>query len=215
MRYNDLEISKISHDCFQIIGSKIIYTDPYKIESRFQPADIILVTHEHFDHFSPDDIRKISRPNTSFVAAEFVSSQMPADLTFKTSQFLAAGNSVDIDGVKIEAVPAYNTNKFKAPGQLFHPKGEGRVGFIIELDGNRLYLAGDTDFVPEMGELSNIDVAFLPVSGTYVMSAKEAVEAARTINPKVAIPMHYGAIVGSRDDAEYFRQNAPCKVEIL
>jgi L-ascorbate metabolism protein UlaG (beta-lactamase superfamily) len=215
MRYNDLEISKISHDCFQIIGSKIIYTDPYKIEQRIQPADIILVTHEHFDHFSPDDIRKISRQNTSLVAAEFVSSQMPADLTFKTSQFLAVGNSVDIDGVKIEAVLAYNTNKFKAPGQPFHPKGEGRVGFVFELDGNRLYLAGDTDFIPEMGDLQNIDVAFLPVSGTYVMSAKEAVEAARTINPKVAIPMHYGAIVGSRDDAEYFRQNAPCKVEIL
>lgn len=215
MRYNGIEIARIVHSCFQIIGSRIIYIDPYKIESRIQPADIILVSHEHFDHFSPDDIRKIMGPETTLVAAEFVNSQMPKDLIIEKSQFIAVGNTVEVDGVKIEAVPAYNTNKFKAPGQPFHPKGEGRVGFVITLDNIRIYHAGDCDFIPEMADLDNIDIALLPVSGTYVMTAKEAVEAVRIIAPKLAIPMHYGSIVGSRSDAEYFKANAACKVEIL
>ena len=214
MRYNGLDIIRLNHSCFQITGSRIIYTDPFKIAGG-PPADLILVSHEHFDHFSPEDIRKICSGKTTLVAGEFINTQLPPDLTCEVRHFLAAGHSVEVDSIKIRAVPAYNTNKFRAPGQPFHPRGEGRVGFVFEIDGKRLYHAGDTDFIPEMGELGEIDVAFLPVSGTYVMTPKEAVEAARTINPKLAIPMHYGAIVGSLKDAEEFKANAPCRVEIL
>jgi L-ascorbate metabolism protein UlaG (beta-lactamase superfamily) len=110
MRYDGLNIERLNHDCFQITGSKIIYTDPFKIGGGPQ-ADLILVSHEHFDHFSPDDIRKITGAKTAFVAGEFVNTQIPADLNFEIRHFLAAGHSVEIDGVIIKAVAAYNTNK--------------------------------------------------------------------------------------------------------
>ncbi len=186
MRFNGIDIVRLNHACFQITGSRIIYADPFQIEGG-PVADLILVSHEHFDHFSPDDIRKIAGPKTALVAGEFVGAQMPADLVFEVRHFLAAGHEVTVDSIRIRAVPAYNTNKFKAPGVPFHPRGEGRVGFVFEIDGTKIYHAGDTDLIPEMGQLGNVDVALLPVSGTYVMTAKEAAEAAAIINPRLAI----------------------------
>jgi len=117
--------------------------------------------------------------------------------------------------VVIEAVPAYNLNKFREPGTVFHPRAEKRLGFIAALDGTRVYFAGDTDFIPEMKSIK-CDIALLPVSGTYVMTAEEAAEAAKAINPKIAVPMHYGAIVGSEADAKKFKSLVKnCQVEIL
>jgi L-ascorbate metabolism protein UlaG (beta-lactamase superfamily) len=130
-------------------------------------------------------------------------------------QVVAPGDRIDVGGVGIEAVAAYNTNKFREPGKPFHPKADGKVGYIVTLAGTRIYHAGDTDQIPEMARAVGVDVALLPVSGTYVMTADEAIQACTTIGPKLAIPMHYGAIVGSVADAEAFCKGAGCRAEIL
>jgi L-ascorbate metabolism protein UlaG (beta-lactamase superfamily) len=120
-----------------------------------------------------------------------------------------------VGNVQIEAVPAYNVNKFREPGKAFHPKGESRLGFVVEMDGTTVYHAADSDLIPEMQHIK-CDIALLPVSGTYVMTAEEAAQAVAAIKPKIAVPMHYGAIVGSSSDAEKFKSLVKdCQVEIL
>jgi L-ascorbate metabolism protein UlaG (beta-lactamase superfamily) len=128
---------------------------------------------------------------------------------------VAPGDRVEVGGVVVEAVAAYNTNKFREPGKPFHPKADGKVGYLIGIGGIRIYHAGDTDQIPEMATAAGVDVALLPVSGTYVMTADEAIAACAAIAPRLAIPMHYGSIVGSVADAETFRRGAGCRVEIL
>ena len=196
-------IKWLGHAGFKIKGEKTIYIDPFKISDN-EPADIIIVTHEHFDHLSPEDIKKIQAEKTVIVTTPDCFSKVSGNV--KT---ISPGKSIDVDGIKIEAVPAYNTNKH------FHPKANGWIGVIVTVNGKRIYHAGDTDNIPEMSNLKNIDIALLPVSGTYVMTAEEAANAANRIMPKVAVPMHYGAIVGTSADAEKFRKLCKCKVEIL
>jgi len=184
----------LSHDCFKVeAGGKVIYTDPFRITQKGLPtADIILVTHEHYDHCSPEDIAKIAGPDTVIVSPGDCEGKLRGDV-----RFVKPGDTTEVDGIKIEVVPSYNTNKD------FHPKSNGWVGYIFTVDGVRIYLAGDTDYIPEMKDY-RCDIALLPVSGTYVMTAEEAVQAADDIKPKVAVPMHYGAIVGEVSDAERF-----------
>jgi len=196
-------IKWLGHAGFKITGDKTVYIDPFKINET-EPADIIICTHEHFDHLSPEDIKKVQAGKTVIVTTPDSFSKVSGNV--KT---LVPGQSMDVDGIKIEAVPAYNLNKH------FHPKDNKWMGVIITINGQRIYHAGDTDSIPEMSSLKNIDVALLPVSGTYVMTAEEAADAANRINPKVAVPMHYGAIVGTKEDAEKFRKLCRCKVEIL
>jgi L-ascorbate metabolism protein UlaG (beta-lactamase superfamily) len=124
------------------------------------------------------------------------------------------GQKITVDTVLVETVPAYNVNKFRSPGQPFHPKQEQMLGFIVTMNGVRIYHAGDTDPIPEM-EGMKVDIACIPVGGTYVMIAEEAAEAARRIKPKIAIPMHYGSIVGNQGDADKFKKLASCEVQIL
>ena len=191
----------LGHDTFKVTGEKVIYTDPFKIRKQ-DVADIILVTHEHYDHCSPEDIRKISGPKTIIVA--------PADCAAKlkgTIKTVKPGDVVEVSGITIEAVPSYNTNK------QFHTKDKGWVGYIFTISGQRIYIAGDTDYIPEM-KTFRADIALLPVSGTYVMTAEEAVQAALDIKPKIAIPMHYGSIVGSKDDARKFAELLKGKVTV-
>jgi len=197
------DIHWLGHDTFKITGRKVIYTDPYKIK-RKDTADIILITHEHFDHCSPEDVKKIQGPETVIVATPDCAGKLPG--TLKT---VKPGDRVTVGGVEIEAVPSYNTNK------AFHTRDKDWVGYIITIDGRRIYLAGDTDYIPEMKTFRNIDIALLPVSGTYVMTADEAVKAALDIGPKVAIPMHYGSIVGGRADAERFAEALKGRIETL
>lgn len=213
MKLLNLEFTRIAHDTFRIAGSKVIYTDPYKVTKRDE-ADLVLVSHEHFDHMSVDDLKKVCGLATTIVASPLCKEGLRA-VRAKETRFLEPGGKLTVDGVTVEAVPAYNVNKFREPGTVFHPKAEKRLGFIITLDGTRVYFAGDTDFIPEMKSIK-CDIALLPVSGTYVMTAEEAAEAAKAINPKIAVPMHYGAIVGSDADAKKFKSLVKnCQVEIL
>ncbi len=196
-------IKWLGHDTFKISGEKVIYTDPYNIKQP-DKADIILITHEHYDHFSPEDISKILGPNTVLV--------LPSDCSGKINakEFIVKpGDKLTVEGIEIEVVPAYNVNK------KFHPKEKGWLGYIFKVAGKRIYIAGDTDYIPEMKNFKDVDIALLPVSGTYVMTADEAVQAALDIKPKVAVPMHYGSIVGSENDAKYFAEKLKGKIEVI
>jgi L-ascorbate metabolism protein UlaG (beta-lactamase superfamily) len=195
------KINWLGHDGFRIDAAKTIYIDPYQI-SDGPEADLILITHEHFDHCSPEDVAKIQHPGSVIVTEKDSAPKLSGDVRVVT-----VGESLSIDNIQIEAVPAYNTNKD------FHPKSKGWLGFIVDIDGVKVYHAGDTDFIPEMNDF-NTDIALLPVSGTYVMTADEAVEAALAIDPKIAIPMHYGAIVGGGDDATKFKDALEGKIEV-
>ena len=192
----------LGHDGFRIEAAKTIYVDPYQISSG-PKADLILITHEHFDHCSPEDVAKIQQSETVIVTEKDSAKKLSGDV-----RVIAPGESVKVDDVTVEAVPSYNTDKD------FHPKKNAWLGFIVEVDGVRIYHAGDADFIPEMKDF-NVDIALLPVSGTYVMTADQAVEAALAIQPKLAIPMHYGAIVGDEGDALNFKKALEGKVEVL
>jgi L-ascorbate metabolism protein UlaG (beta-lactamase superfamily) len=213
MKLMNLDIRLIAHDTFRIAGPKVIYIDPFKMTER-EPADILLFSHEHFDHFNPEDFEKVLSPETTIVASVLCKDGLK-NVKSKATHFIEPGQKTSVDGVEIEAVPAYNINKFREPGQAFHPKGAGGCGFVLQMNGTKVYHAGDTDCIPEMSSIQ-CDIALLPVSGTYVMTADEAAEATRAIKPKLAIPMHYGAIVGSSADAEKFKSLVKnCQVEIL
>jgi len=213
MNLLNLEFTRIAHDTFKIKGSKVIYTDPFKVANRDE-ADIVLLSHEHFDHLSLEDLKKVIFPGTTIIASSLCKDGLKG-VQVKETRFLDPGGKITVGKVEIEAVPAYNVNKFREPGKAFHPKGEKRLGFVISMDGTRVYFAGDTDFIPEMNDIA-VDIALLPVSGTYVMTAEEAAEAALAIHPKIAVPMHYGAIVGSEADAKKFKSLVKhCQVEII
>jgi len=207
-----LKISWLGHDGFKIKNGKTVYIDPYQVKAGDE-ADIILITHEHFDHLSSGSIKRIASPKTTIVTTPVVKSQL-SGTTVKEILAAKPGQKILIDGISVETVPSYNVNKFRSPGEPFHSKQEEMLGFIVTMNGVRIYHAGDTDSIPEM-EHPNVDIALLPVSGTYVMTAEEAAEASKRIKPKVAIPMHYGSIVGDERDAERFKKLASCEVHVL
>lgn len=198
------KLTWLGHDGFKYAGPPVIYFDPYEIPGG-EAADLILITHDHFDHCSPSDVAKIQRPDTVIVTTPEAAAKLSG-----TVVVLRPGEQTNAFGLTIETVPAYNINK------QFHPRKAQHLGFIVTLEGVRLYHAGDTDFIPEMQNLQ-VDIALLPVSGTYVMTAREAAQAAQAIKLQVAIPMHYGAIVGSEADAQTFRSllEGRVRVEIL
>jgi L-ascorbate metabolism protein UlaG (beta-lactamase superfamily) len=197
------KIHWLGHDSFRLEGEVTVYIDPWKLPPNSPKADIILITHDHYDHCSPEDVAKIQKADTVIVTIPAAARKLKGEV--KT---VKPGDKITVKGIEIEAVPAYNTDK------QFHPKEAGHVGFIVTLGGKRIYHAGDTDFIPEMKGLK-VDIALLPVSGTYVMTAEEAAKAADAIKPEVAIPMHYGEIVGSERDAERFKELTSVQVTIL
>jgi L-ascorbate metabolism protein UlaG (beta-lactamase superfamily) len=192
----------LGHDTFKIVGERVIYTDPFRIKKN-DKADIILITHEHYDHCSPADVKLVQGPNTVIVTTADCAKKLTGKVVI-----VRPGDKITVGGIEIEAVPSYNTNK------QFHPKPNGWVGYIFTVKGQRIYIAGDTDYIPEMKHFT-ADIALLPVSGTYVMTAEEAVKAALDIKPKIAIPMHYGSIVGSKNDADRFSAGLKGKIEVV
>jgi len=214
LQYEGMQITWLGHDGFKLNKDKVVYVDPYKLGAKPEPADLVFVTHEHFDHLSVDDLKKVVTPATTVVTIAACQSAAK-ELKPKAVRVVSPGDHLIVDGVNVEVLPAYNTNKFRSPGNPFHPKSDGKVGFILTIGGVRIYHAGDTDEIPEMASAKGVDVALLPVSGTYVMTAQEAIKACNALQPKLAIPMHYGAIVGSEADAETFRKAVKCRVEIL
>ncbi len=187
----------LGHDSFRLDGPPVIYFDPWQLSGKPPVADLILVSHEHFDHCSPDDVAKIRGPHTVILAGGNAAKQL------KDARAVRPGDRLTAAGVEVEVVPAYNVNKFRAPGIPFHPKNAGHVGYVVAVEGVRVYFAGDTDAIPEMAQIA-CDVALLPVSGTYVMTLEEAVEAARTLSPQIVVPMHYGAGIGTPQDGQRF-----------
>ena len=180
-------------------ASTTIYIDPWKIDNPAQRADIILLTHDHYDHYSQTDLKAVSDASTRVVA--------PMSALLVTDR-ITPGNNIIIKDVSILAVPAYNL------GKAFHPKANGWVGYIVTIKGNKIYHSGDTDKIPEMKGLV-VDVALMPVGGAYTMDAKEASDAIKDIKTVYAIPIHYGDIVGSRKDAKEFAGLCSCDVRIL
>lgn len=218
MEINGIELKWLGHAGFLIENSRVIYIDPYNIRDGLEKADLILLTHSHYDHCSVADIKKIIKEGTKIL--------MPADCQSKITRFdvpikmeiVEPGKELDLGGVKISALEAYNTDKH------FHPKDESWVGYLVKMNNVLIYHAGDTDVIPEMQKLTGHKqegkkfVALLPVGGRFTMTAEEAAEAAKIIKPDLAIPMHWGSIVGSEDDAKEFKElceDEGINVEIL
>jgi L-ascorbate metabolism protein UlaG (beta-lactamase superfamily) len=183
-----------------------VYIDPWMVTTD-DPADVIFITHAHFDHYQPDDIEKIRKDGTKIVAPHDIARELSGDVTP-----VSPGDSLNVAGIDVQAVPAYNVVKERLQA---HPKENNWVGYLLSLGSNSYYHAGDTDHIPEL-ESVRADVAFLPIGGTYTMDPGEAAGLAKAINPQIAVPMHYGFVVGSPSDAERFAKEAdPVKVETL
>lgn len=188
-----------------IKGSKTLYFDPYGIVSDAPRADYVFVSHPHLDNYSEKCINKIMDEFSTIILPLNVS---PINKNGHTI-YVKPEQTLDFDGIKIKTICAYNIDK------RYHEKNANWLGFIVEMDGIRYYHAGDTDIIPEMNNLQNIDIAFIPVGGTYTMDVKEALEAIKIIKPKVAIPIHFGMISGTYDDAEEFVDKCPADSFIL
>ena len=200
----------LCHSSIKINGDRIIYIDPYKIEDVQNDADLIFITHTHYDHFSPEDITKIKKQNTVIIIPEDGYSQC-LQMGFKDYQvnIVEPNKRYQVHGVNFETVPAYNIKK------SFHPKENKWVGYILELRSASYYITGDTDMNEDNVKVE-CDVAFVPVGGTYTMDAIEAAKFINEIQPRIAVPIHYGTIVGTKADAEKFegllKNTIECKI---
>lgn len=206
-----LNITVYTQSCIRISCDEgVVYFDPFRMKEAPHDADYILVTHDHFDHFSPEDIDKVSKSGTILIVPEkmLVKAGEVSHLV-RQIETVSVDQKRVIDGLKIETVPAYNVLK------PFHPKSAGWVGYILITEDKRIYVAGDTDITKENKQVK-CDIALIPIGGKYTMDAKKAAELINTICPSVAIPTHYGSVVGSMNDAKVFSDHvkAPTEVEI-
>ena len=191
-------IEVLYHSSIRISKNKAIYIDPFKIDKDYNDADIVFITHDHFDHYSEEDIDKVINENTTIIIPkELLTKILRKGINKNTVITVESNKEYMVQGIKFETIPAYNTNK------TFHPKENDWVGYIITLDGIRYYIAGDTDITEENRKVK-CDVAFVPVGGTYTMDFKEAAQLINEIQPKIAVPIHYGSVVGTKQDATDF-----------
>lgn len=202
-----VKITRFIHTTIRIKSKgTIIYIDPYKIAND-DKADYIFITHDHYDHLSIEDIKKLLKKETKIFVPNSV---IPKVLQFSENETIGfdLNEKLELDGFSVDIVPAYNTDK------EFHKQNTDWCGFIITIENKRIYYAGDTDVIPEMNLITDIDLAILPVSGVYVMDAEEAANATAIIQPELAMPAHYGPIVGTEKDAITFKNKAHCDVVI-
>ncbi len=210
--YKNISIQQLGHDGFLIWYKwKNIIIDPFQIKENLQ-ADYIFLTHNHKDHLSLDDIQKIIKDNTIIICPNACEENLMNMMNKKI--FLDQNDNLTLDNFGVKTIPAYNIDKFRSPSILYHPKESGFVWYIFNFDWTKVYHAWDTDIIPEMENLYP-DIALLPVSWVYTMTAQEAVKSIELIKPQVAIPMHYDSIVGTSEDAKYLKENADCEVIIL
>lgn len=199
-----VEIKWLGHASFRISSdSTVVYIDPWKLSESPHDADVIFVSHSHYDHCSAPDIVKISKDDTAIVAPEDTIEKLHA------TNAVTPGENIYIKDVSIETVAAYNI------GKTFHLRDSNWVGAVFTIDGKRIYYAGDTDLIPEMSDLKDVDLALLPVGGTYTLDGAQAAKACKSIGCKLALPYHWGDIVGTDSDADEFAQQADCEVKIL
>lgn len=193
---NNIEV--LYHSSIRINKEKTIYIDPFKIDRNYNDADIIFITHDHYDHYSEEDIDKVINEKTIIVIPEeLLTKVLKKGINKEAIITIEPNKKYMVQGIKFETVPAYNINK------TFHPKENDWIGYIIEINGVKYYIAGDTDITEENKKVK-CDVAFVPVGGTYTMDFKEAAQLVNEIQPKVAVPIHYGSVVGTKQDAEKF-----------
>lgn len=192
------DIEVLYHSCIRMNKEKIIYIDPYHIEKNYNDADMIFITHDHYDHYSEEDIDKVRKNNTIFIVPEnLLNKLIKKGINDENIITLNPGDAENIDGIKVEAIHSYNIDK------PFHPKENNWLGYVIEIDGVRYYIAGDTDITEENKNIK-CDVAFVPVGGKYTMNFSEAAQLINIIKPKIAVPIHYGSVVGTKQDATDF-----------
>lgn len=201
------KVEVLYHSSIRIDNKKVIYIDPFKINENKNDADLIFITHDHYDHYSEEDIDKVIGYNTTIIAPKGMLTKI-LNKGIRQDSIISVEPQKEymLQGIKFETIPAYNINK------MFHPKKNGWVGYVIEIDGIRYYIAGDTDATEEIKQVK-CDVAFIPVGGTYTMNSKEAANLINEIKPKKAIPIHYGSIVGTKQDATNFLNSLNLGIE--
>lgn len=192
------KIEVLCHSSIKITKGVIIYFDPFKIKKEYHDADLIFITHSHYDHFSPEDINKVRKEGTIIIATEdLLDKLLTLGFTKESIIIVKQNENFNVKDINFKTIPAYNTNK------NFHPKENNWVGYLLTLDNTTYYIAGDTDITKENRKV-RCDVAFVPVGGTYTMTVEEAAKLINEIKPKIAIPTHYGEIVGDTSDGERF-----------
>lgn len=201
------KITVNTQSSIRIAAEKVIRFDPYQISGAPHDADIVFLTHEHYDHFSPDDLRLVMKPETVLAAPKSMQ-KILRKAGFSPFTAFQAGESGTVCGYPVEAVASYNLNR------SFHPKENGWLGYVVTVDGQRIYVAGDTDAVPEAAAV-HCDIALLPIGGTFTMNAKEAAALVRKIRPKAVIPTHYGTIVGQRSDGQLFSDAVGSEIHVV
>ena len=199
----------LGHASFRIdTDESVIYLDPWQL-SGGPKADLILITHDHEDHCSPSDISNIQKNDTAIVTIPACKDKLTGQI-FTVKPF----DHITVKGIQIEAIPAYNINKINENGKPFHQRDSGYVGYILLIDGWRIFHAGDTDLIPEFSDIT-VDIALLPISGKYAMTVEEAGKAIDILKPKIAIPMHVGRGIGTLQDISQFKNLNPSIVETL
>ncbi len=205
-------IEVLCHSSIKFKKDNIIYFDPFKIDKEYHDADIILITHDHYDHYSEEDINKVRKEDTCIVAPiDLLDKLLTLGFTKERIVLVKPNENYDVKGLTIKTIPAYNVNK------NFHPKENNWVGYLLTIDNITYYIAGDTD-ITEENKMVQCDVAFVPIGGTYTMTYEEAAELINEIKPKIAVPTHYGLIVGTKEDGQKFAEllnlNITCQIFI-
>ncbi|MBQ9156292.1 MAG: MBL fold metallo-hydrolase [Eubacterium sp.] len=197
-----------THSSIRIEGDKILWFDPFQVKTASNDADLIFITHDHHDHLDPPSIDQVGNAHSIFIGPATIRGALTKAAGERSMYLLEPGDEIELSGIRIKAVPAYNKLK------PFHPKHNKWIGYLVTMNGTSYYVAGDTDVLKELGSLT-CDVALLPVGGTYTMTAKEAAKLVNEVKPKAAIPTHYGNIVGSPEDGETFAKLVDPAIKVV